>query len=111
MVRALSTLLVIALIAACGGTRVSGPAWPKQTDPDEDGGHSLAPLAPAAATVEASDDEEPEKPDAEPVEAEAKPEAEPETTEDATAATETPESTADEIIITTEEIVIEVEDE
>ncbi len=62
--RRLAALTLTLTLAACGGSRASGPAWPKSagtvevTDPAEDGGESLAPRStehPAAA-IEVSEE-------------------------------------------------------
>ncbi|MBA3818774.1 MAG: hypothetical protein H0X17_07775 [Deltaproteobacteria bacterium] len=109
--RSVSVFVIsLLLTAACGGASAAKPAWPKQTEPDDDGGESLAPRREAVATVDQADDADKpavaDKPAATPTEkpAAAKPdEAKPETP-----ATPTP---AEDIVITTEEIVIEIEDE
>ena len=102
-------VLLVLLLAACGGSS-RGPAWPKErtVEAAEDGGESIAPRPSTAALVEADDEEEIEldlpvvepKPDAK------KDEKKPETPTGVTPTGTTPE----EPIITTEEIVIEIED-
>ena len=100
-------LLVVAVLGllACGAS-AKGPAWPKQSVKDVDGGESIAPRSSVAA-VEDSDDEVveapaklPDKPDDKPVKETPKPE---------TPAAKPAATTPDEPI-QTEEIVIEVED-
>ena len=100
-------VLAVLLLAACSGKPAAAPAWPKMAEREADGGESLAPRAKAsavAAVAEADDDEPVAKPEAKP---ETKPEAKPD------AETPKPASTTqapEEIIITTEEIVIEIDD-
>jgi hypothetical protein len=103
-------LLVIAL-AACSA-RSTGPAWPKPREPEpgQDGGESIAPRAGATATAIEKAAEPTPKDDDKPVEVAAKPAGTP---ADATATpVATPPATPqpDDVIITTEEIVIEVDD-
>jgi len=95
-------LSAVLLTAACGGRSTAGPAWPKQTDKEVDGGESLEPRT--ASTVAAVEDDAPaveakpaEKPAETPAAAEVKP------------STPTPTPPPEEPV-TTEEIVIEVED-
>ncbi|MEO8702266.1 MAG: hypothetical protein ABI867_19635 [Kofleriaceae bacterium] len=101
-------LLVVAVLGllACGAS-AKGPAWPKQTTKEVDGGESLAPRSSVAA-VDDSDDVAEIKPDAVEPKSEDKPKAKdtkPETPTGVKPAATTPDEPA-----TTEEIVIEVED-
>ena len=103
--RLVSLLLISVLVAACGRSAGARPAWPKQSEKEVDGGESLEPrTASAVAAVEEDDDEEEvvevkavEKPVEKPAAVEVKPPT------PAPAATPEP--------ITTEEIVIEIEDD
>ena len=95
------------LLSACGAKR-SAPAWPKMTEKETDGGESLAPRAKASAVAAAADDDD----DDDAVvkvedKVEAKTETKPETPK---AATPTAPQPSEEIIITTEEIVIEIDE-
>lgn len=103
-------VLAVLLLAACSSKPAAAPAWPKMAERETDGGESLAPRAKASAVAAAADDDDDdEKPaaksDDKPA---AKPDAKPdaETPKPAATATQAPE----EIIITTEEIVIEIDD-
>lgn len=53
-----AAVLLIVLAAACGGPRASGPAWPKMTESESDGGESLAPHARATSVAAASGDDD-----------------------------------------------------
>jgi hypothetical protein len=99
--------VVIVLAGACNHAKPSGPAWPQmaKTEPEEDGGESIAPRTSIAAVVEKS---------AEPEDKKADPEgAKPDAPAAAKAADETPAaaptapSTDD--VINTEEIIIEID--
>lgn len=98
-------LLISVLVAACGRSAGATPAWPKQAEKEVDGGESLEPrTASAVAAVDDDDEEEEvvevkavEKPAEKPAAVEAKP------------ATPPPAPTPEPI--TTEEIVIEIEDD
>jgi len=102
--------LLASSIGACGA-RASGPAWPEQTVSEEDGGESLAPRAPdtVAAALEDSEDEAEDKSDKsdkdkdKPESDQLAPDAEPETPKGTT-------PVVPEDVITTEDIVIEIED-
>jgi hypothetical protein len=105
---------VLVLLAACGGAGARGPSWPKTAAVETDGGESLAPYtatAKAAAAAASSDDDDgdddgsDDKP-ATPAAPAAKPAAD-KPAADKPAATTTDK--ADEPI-TTEEIIIEIED-
>lgn len=102
-------VLAVFILAACGRPAATAPAWPKMTDKETDGGESLAPRAKASA-VAAADDDDDDKPTVTPVvdkPAADKPKSETETPKPAT----TPSTQAlEEIIITTEEIVIEIDE-
>lgn len=48
------------LLAACGGSRAGGPAWPAPRAAETDGGESLAPRQPSAvAAIEEAEDATP----------------------------------------------------
>ena len=102
--RLVASLLLSVLMAACGGSAKAGPAWPKQAEKEVDGGESLEPrTASAVAAVEEDDDEEvvEEKPVEKAVEKPAAVEVKP----------ATPAPTPPAEPITTEEIVIEIDDD
>jgi hypothetical protein len=102
-------VLVLLLVAACGGSS-RAPAWPKErvVDVEEEGGESIAPRPSTAALAEEDDDDEIEvdlvipEVKAEPAK---KDDKKPETPTGVTPVGTTPEE-----ILTTEEIVIEIED-
>ena len=100
-------VLVVLLLAACGASS-RAPAWPKERAPEDDGGESIAPRASTAALED--DDEEIELdlviPELKPEPSAKKDDKKPETPTGVTPVGTTP----DEPIITTEEIVIEIED-
>lgn len=102
-------LLVFAL-AACSSPASAGPAWPKSTARDVDGGESLAPRAAArtVATANAEDDDDDDKPAAPAAD---KPAADkPAAVRDGGTPVTPAASPATDEPITTEEIVIEIED-
>ena len=43
MGRLLAMVALVTLVASCGAGRERGPAWPTRSEPDVDGGESLAP--------------------------------------------------------------------
>ena len=101
--------IVVALLAACGGGASRDLAWPAQPDPETDGGESLEPrtaaagLAEAAAEPDADDDDDLAAILAD-VAAVSTPAASP--------ATEAvPAAPAEDEVITTEEITIEISDD
>lgn len=101
-------LVLVLVLAGCGHSKASGPAWPAPSTTAEDGGESLDPKPSAsyAAAVEKSEEPEPAK--EEPAAEEA-----PTPEEDSSAAPETPEAAepdSDEPV-TTEEITIEIDDD
>jgi len=102
--RLVAGLLIAVLAAACSGRSTSGPAWPKSSEKELDGGESLAPhvASSVAPPEEAKEPVVEEKPAEKPEEKPATPEVKP-----ATPATPPPVA---EQPVTTEEIVIEVED-
>jgi hypothetical protein len=93
------------ILLACGGAS-RGPAWPKQSVPETDGGESIAPRPSTAALSEADEDDvalDDTKPD---VVVEKTDDKKPETPTGVTP----PGVTPDEVPITTEEIIIEIGD-
>jgi hypothetical protein len=100
----------VVLVAACGAGRDRGPAWPARTEPETDGGESLAPrsarVVAAEAKVTKTEDKAEAKAETKPDDAKAddKP---PGTTEPVKATTTT---TPTEDIIIIDDIVIEIED-
>ena len=52
--------VLISLLIGCGGGRAQGPAWPKLSEPETDGGESLAPQKESSvAAIEDADDATP----------------------------------------------------
>ncbi len=103
-------VLAVFFVAACGGKPSAAPAWPKTADKEVDGGESIEPRAKASAVVASTKEEAvvvvtPAVDKDKPAE---KPKTDAETTKPATITGPTP--AIEEIIITTEEIVIEIED-
>lgn len=91
------------LLAACGGSRAGGPAWPQARAAETDGGESLAPRQPSAvAAIEEAEDATPS-----PATAAVTP-ATPAAKPDKPSSPETP--AAKDEVLTTEEIIIEIED-
>jgi hypothetical protein len=99
-------LLALALIG-CGNAKASGPKWPEPSTTAEDGGESIAPRPSATYAVVAEKAAETEEAKPTPTATEAKPAAA--ATDDKPAATPTTTAPAEEVI-TTEEIVIEIDD-
>jgi hypothetical protein len=101
-------LLIVCVLAACGHSSASGPKWPEASVKEEDGGESLEPRPSAtyAAAVEKSEDDKDDKPAA--ASSDETPEA-PES-DDKPATTSAPTQPANDDVITTEEIIIEIED-
>jgi hypothetical protein len=100
-------LVVVIALAGCASHATNGPAWPKQHEPDADGGESLAPHTAHAAIVEAEKPaEEPAKPVATPV----APAATPEKKEAGATPVIAPANATIDETITTEDIVIEIDD-
>ena len=102
-------VLALFVVAACGGKPSAAPAWPKTADKEVDGGESLEPRAKAASVAAATKDDDvavvtpvadKDKP--------AAPKTDAETAKPATPTGTTPAT--EEIIITTEEIVIEIDE-
>jgi hypothetical protein len=95
-------------LAGCSSHAATGPAWPKQHEADKDGGESLSPHtvhgASVAAAEKSGDDDQPAKPIV------ATPAAAPAAAKD-TPASPTPAATpTEEPPITTEDIIIEIDD-
>ncbi len=98
------------VLAACGGSPERGPAWPAPSPPETDGGESLAPRqAGSVAAIESAEDETPTAPAAAAAGASAtaaSPAAAP------AASPEPSEAPAREPdVLTTEELIIEIEDD
>jgi hypothetical protein len=105
----LRTALLACLLAACGGSRDRGPAWPKPSPSETDGGETLEPRqASAVAAIEDAEDATPSAgaPAATTTTPAATPAATPARTD--RPASETPAREPD--VLTTEDIVIEIED-
>ncbi len=105
-----SSLLAGILLAACGGRPAGGPAWPKAHATEADGGESLAPQkASAVAAIEEAEDATPS------AAAGAAPSAPAASTpavksEKSEKPTSPEASTPKDEILTTEEIIIEIDD-
>jgi hypothetical protein len=104
----LLSLLAAASLTACSHAKATGPAWPApdKTEPEEDGGESIAPheASAVAAAIEKSDEPETKKddePDA------AVPAA---VKDDTTPATSTPSQPSSDDTIFSDEIIIEIDD-
>jgi hypothetical protein len=104
-------LLFVVILGACTSAKPSGPAWPKmaETDPKEDGGESIDPRESNAVAAVIEKSEEP---------AEKKTEGEAATPAAATTATDekpavpaAPTTAPTDEVITTEEIIIEIDDD
>jgi hypothetical protein len=102
--RLVAVFLSVLMTVACGGRSSAGPAWPKQAEKEVDGGESLEPRT--ASAIAAVEDDEDEKVEEEPVE---KPAEKPAAVE-VKPATPAPTAPTPEEPITTEEIVIEIDD-
>jgi hypothetical protein len=102
-----SALLGVLVLAACGGVRESGPAWPKPHASETDGGESLAPRqASSVAAIEEASDATPSAP-APVAPAAAAPAAAPGAKPDRPADAPPPKEPD---VFTTEEIIIEIDD-
>ncbi|HTL38713.1 MAG TPA: hypothetical protein VL326_36530 [Kofleriaceae bacterium] len=106
----LSLIVAVAAtsLAACSHSKAAGPAWPApdKTEPEEDGGESIAPheSSTVAAAIEKSDEPEAKKddePDA------AAPEAK---KDDSTPAVSAPSQPSSDETIFSDEIIIEIDD-
>ncbi|MFT3696617.1 MAG: hypothetical protein QM831_25985 [Kofleriaceae bacterium] len=97
--------LALVLLLGCGaGSRE--PAWPKQHDPEADGGESLAPHGARSSSVAAVADDDDKPAEAAPAVVVAKPAA----ATEATPAAVTPAATPTDDTLQGEEIIIEVDD-
>lgn len=101
--------VVIALAGACSHAKPSGPAWPEmaKTEPEDDGGESIAPHESIAAVVEKSEKPEEKRPEPEAD----KPAATPASADETAAPTEAPPPPTTDDVINTEEIIIEIDDD
>ncbi len=102
------TLLVVAL-AGCASHARPGPAWPKASQSDTDGGESIEPrvVRPVEAAADKTDEEETKPAPAAPAAAPATPAPAKEVVAPAVGA---PAAPTVEESITTEDIVIEIDD-
>lgn len=109
-------VLAVLLLAACGPRAATGPAWPQMAERETDGGESLAPRANLGAVAAAADkdedaDDEAAKPGAT-NESDAKAADATDDKSDADIPAPVPAaSDSEELEITGEEIVIEIDDE
>jgi len=99
--------LLFALCLGCSGGRGHDPAWPKLTVKDTDGGESLAPRT--ATTVSASE-RSTDTSDSKPEPSESKAAAPEKPASSDTPASSAPEKSSPDEPITTEDIVIEIDD-
>jgi hypothetical protein len=99
-------LLALALMS-CGNAKASGPKWPEPSKTAEDGGESIEPRPSATYAVVAEKAAEPEE--AKPAAATAEAKAAPAASDGKPATTPTTTAPAEEVI-TTEEIIIEIDD-
>jgi hypothetical protein len=108
------SLLLVVVLAGCGGARAQGPAWPAPSATADDGGESIAPkntaLAaiadkPSPVTTTVADDEEPATVESTDTKAPVKtsPAAEPTDAAD--------EASSDDTVIVHDEIIIEIDDD
>lgn len=103
--RAVLRILLAVGLAGCANAS-SGVAWPKQAAREPDGGESLAPRS-AAVAIESSKDDSVIEMDVPTVKPEPKPaEVKPKPAETPVG----PRPTQDDGVITTEEIIIEIDD-
>src|SRR5262249_3837241 len=101
-------VLLATVLAGCAAHATTGPAWPKTSEPDKDGGESLAPHESKQVTVAIEKSEDETKPTPAPA---AAPVIAP-ATEGGVAPAIAPSISAPiEESITTEEIVIEINDD
>ncbi len=110
MARLVAAALALAMIAACGAGRDRGPAWPTRTEPETDGGESLAPRTATFVAASEEKKKEPAKDEDKKTETKAdevKATDKPAATTDTKATT--PASTDDDVIII-DDIVIEIDD-
>ena len=99
--------LCLGLGLGCSGGRGHDPAWPKQTVKDTDGGESLAPrTATTVSASERSSDTTESKPDV----GESKPAAIDKPAASDAPAPSSPSSSQPDEPVTTEDIVIEIDD-
>jgi hypothetical protein len=103
--------VLVGLLAGCGGGRDRGPAWPKPQASETDGGESLAPRqASSVAALEDADDAAPTTATPAPAGGTAAtPAAAPAGKPDKPAADAPPPKEPD--VLTTEDIIIEIEEE
>jgi hypothetical protein len=102
-------LLFVVTLAACSHAKPSGPAWPEmaKTEPEDDGGESIAPHESVAAVIEKSDKPDEKKPESKADE----PAATPTPTDDKATPTDAPPAPSTDDVINTEEIIIEIDDD
>jgi len=99
--------VLAAMTLGCTAANARGPAWPKQTPKEVDGGESLAPHVATTVAADRSADASDIRSDidSKPAPAVDKPAA-----SDAPASTPTPPASTPDEPITTEDIVIEIDD-
>lgn len=109
MRRQLLACACVCALVACGHSSASGPKWPEPSTTAEDGGESIEPKPGAtyAAAIEKSADDNDDKPAAST--ADETPAAT--TTDEKPAATTSDDKPAGDDVITTDEIIIEIEDD
>ena len=99
-------LLFVVMLAACSHAKATGPAWPEPSTTADDGGESLEPheASPVTAAIEKADEPE-EKPAEEPAK-----DAPADATDDKPAAVTAPTQPANDDVIMSDEIIIEIDD-
>lgn len=100
-------LVVVIALAGCASHAANGPAWPKQHEAESDGGESLAPHTAHAVVAAQKAEDEPAKPVATPAAPAA---ATPEKKDAGAAPAVGPANATIDETITTEDIVIEIDD-
>jgi hypothetical protein len=99
--------LVAVILAGCTHAATTSPAWPKQSTPDKDGGESLAPHESKQLNVAVEKSDEETKPEPK---VEAKPAVVPAAAETGGTVTAPAVTQPTEETITTEDIIIEIDD-
>jgi len=100
-------LVLVALLAACGHSKASGPKWPEPSTTADDGGESLEPRPSStyAAAIEKSADADEAKPAAATTSTTTTP-----TADDKPATTPATTTAPSDDVFMSEEIIIEIDD-
>lgn len=101
----------VVLLAACGSS-AKGPAWPKLSEAETDGGESLAPqkVSPLAASEAADDDDDDKETDAAETSDDKSSDKSDDASDDSDTST-TPTVTAPEEVINLDDLTIEIDDD